>query len=108
MERRNDDMICGHFTTNDQGNLLGEVRFFGAREQVELRRVEKASNKAPDFRILAVDNERFDYGAAWRETSKDGRDYLSLKLDSGLFPAPVYLRLYETDVAGEHQLVFQR
>ncbi|MDB5575369.1 MAG: hypothetical protein JWR80_545 [Bradyrhizobium sp.] len=100
-------MICGLFTTTDRG-LTGEIRFFGAREQVELRRVEKESDKAPDYRILAVDDPRIDYGAAWCKTSKEGRDYLSLKLDSGLFPAPIYPRLYETDVAGEHELVLQR
>lgn len=103
-QERTDDMICGNFNPTDCG-YTGEIRFFGTREKVELRRIDgKDNEKAPDFRIVAADNERIEYGAAWQKTSKEGRDYISLKLNLVVAP-PVYLRLFETEVAGEYELV---
>lgn len=96
--------ICGTFTNTDQG-FTGEIRFFGTRENVVLRPIEtKDSEKAPDFRIHPADDDRIDFGAAWRKTSKEGRDYLSLKLNG--LGAPVYLRLFESETtSGEYELV---
>jgi uncharacterized protein (DUF736 family) len=97
-------MICGIFTTTERG-YTGEIRFFGAREAVELRRVEaKDNDKAPDFRIHPADDERIEFGAAWAKTSKEGRDYISLKLTPA-GGAPIYLRLFETETSGAYELV---
>ncbi|WP_266100885.1 DUF736 family protein [Sphingobium soli] len=50
-------MIRGTFTNSDRG-YTGEIRSFGVREQVELRRVEgKDNDKAPDFRIHPADDD---------------------------------------------------
>jgi uncharacterized protein (DUF736 family) len=98
-------MICGNFTTTEQG-FTGEIRFFGFLEKVELRRIEsKDSDKAPDFRIVPVDNLGIEFGAAWSKTSKEKRNYLSLKL-CPVFGQPVYLRLFETvEDPGKFELV---
>lgn len=97
-------MICGNFIPTDRG-YTGEIRFFGAREKVELVPVDgKDNDKAPDFRIVAADDGRIEYGAAWQKTSKEGRDYVSLKLNPVVAP-PVYLRLFETEAGGEYELV---
>ena len=54
-------MICGNFTSTDEG-FTGEIRFFGKREQVVLLLIEDQDNeKAPHFRIVAADDERIDY-----------------------------------------------
>ncbi len=39
--------------------------------------------QGPDYRILAGATE---FGAAWKKTSNEGRDYLSVKLDDPSFP----------------------
>jgi uncharacterized protein (DUF736 family) len=98
-------MICGNFTTTDDG-FAGEIRFFGKREQVVLRPIEGQDNeKAPDFRVVAADDERIEFGAAWRKTSKGDRDYVSFKLNPGI-GAPAYLRLFENEAAaGQYELV---
>ena len=97
-------MIRGIFITTDNG-YTGEIRFPGAREQVELRRVEgKDNDKAPDFRIHPADDDRIDFGAAWAKTSKEGRAYVSFKLTL-LGGTPVYLRLFESEPAGTYELV---
>ncbi|MFY9700322.1 MAG: DUF736 domain-containing protein, partial [Rhodoplanes sp.] len=38
-----------------------------------------------------------EFGAAWRKTSNEGREYLSVKLDDPSFPAPIYASLVEVD-----------
>lgn len=97
-------MICGNFTTTDRG-FHGEIRFFGFSEKVELLRIDgKESDRAPDFRIVAADDERVEFGPAWQNTSKAGRDYVSLKLNPVL-AAPIYLRLVETRTAGKYVLL---
>ena len=67
--------------------------------------VEKDGEKSPDFRISAG---AMDIGAAWKKTSREGRDYISVKLDDPSFPAPVYATLSETDTAGEYALIWSR
>ena len=98
-------MICGNFTHTDDG-FSGEIRFFGQREQVVLRPIEGRDNeKAPDFRIVAADDERIEFGAAWKKTSKGERDYISFKLNP-VIAQPVYLRLFPSEaVAGEYELL---
>jgi len=62
-------------------------------------------NKAPDFRILAGATE---FGAAWKKTSREGRDYLSVKLDDPSFPAPIYASLVEAEDGSGHNLIWSR
>lgn len=42
------------------------------------------NDKAPSQRLLAGD---ISFGAAWKKTSREGRDYLSVKLDDPSFAA---------------------
>ena len=56
--------------------------------------VESDNEKGPTFRILAGATE---FGAAWKKTSRDLRDYHSVKLDDPSFPAPIYASLVESE-----------
>lgn len=98
-------MIRGIFTSTDTG-YTGEIRSFGVRENVVVRPVEgKDNDKAPDFRIHPADDDRIDYGAAWKKTSKGDRGYISFKLTL-LGGTPVYLRLFENEATpGVYELV---
>lgn len=49
-----------------------------------------------------------EFGAAWKKTSREGRDYLSVKLDDPSFPAPIYASLVKADTAGEYALIWSR
>ena len=44
-----------------------------------------------------------EFGAAWKKTSGEGREYLSVKLDDPSFPAPIYATLIEADEPGDLQ-----
>ncbi len=49
-----------------------------------------------------------EFGAAWKKTSGEGREYLSVKLDDSSFPAPIYATLVETDEPGTYSLIWSR
>lgn len=65
---------------------------------------EKENDKAPDYRIFSG---AIECGAAWKKTSRDDREYLSVKLDDPSFPAPIYASLIEGE-GGEHRLIWSR
>ncbi|ESZ62278.1 hypothetical protein X728_11450 [Mesorhizobium sp. L103C120A0] len=44
----------------------------------------------------------------WQKTSREGRDYYSVKLDGPSFPAAVYASLVEADTEGDFSLIWSR
>ena len=94
----------GTFTRSDNGNFTGTVRTLSLNVKATLRSSEKDHDKAPDYRLFAG---TIECGAAWKKTSRDDREYLSIKLDDPSFPAPIYASLIEGD-NGEHRLIWSR
>ncbi|MCR5876655.1 DUF736 domain-containing protein [Phenylobacterium sp. J426] len=86
----------GTFTKSSDGSYAGSIKTLSLNvKQAQLRPIEKESDNAPDFRILANGTE---FGAAWKKTARDtNRDYLSVKLDDPSFPAPIYANLVDAD-----------
>lgn len=95
----------GTFTANSKGEFAGVIKTLTLNTKATLRPVDKDGEKSPDFRISTAD---MDIGAAWKKTSREGRDYISAKLDDPRFPAPVYATLSESDTAGEYVLIWSR
>jgi uncharacterized protein (DUF736 family) len=93
----------GTFTKTSDG-YTGTVSTLTLDAKVQVRPAEKASEKAPDFRIFAG---RAEIGAAWKKTSNEGRGYLSVKLDDPSLPAPILANLFEME-NGEHELIWSR
>ncbi|WP_106639767.1 DUF736 domain-containing protein [Allosphingosinicella vermicomposti] len=94
----------GTFTATDNGNLGGTIKTLTLNVKATLRPSDKDHDKAPDYRVFAGNVE---FGAAWKKTSREGRDYLSLKLDDPSFPAPIFATLIEGE-NGEHSLIWSR
>lgn len=94
----------GTFTTGDNGTFAGAIRTLTLNVKATIRASDKDSDKAPDYRVF---NAATEFGAAWKRTSREGRDYLSLKLDDPSFPAPIYASLVEGE-SGEHMLIWSR
>ena len=68
-------------------------------------RSKRPTNLKPrEFRLIAF---AFELGAAWAKTSKKGKPYLSVKLDSPVFVAPINCALIE-QIDGSHALVWNR
>jgi uncharacterized protein (DUF736 family) len=85
----------GTFTQTDSGDYVGAIKTLTLNvKQATFRQVEKENDKAPDFRIFAGQTE---FGAAWKKTSREDRDYLSVKLDDPSFPAPIYASLVDSE-----------
>ncbi|HRN83176.1 MAG TPA: DUF736 domain-containing protein [Hyphomicrobium sp.] len=95
----------GSFTRTDNG-FAGSVKTLTLNvKSVKFVPVESDNEKGPTFRILAGATE---FGAAWKKTSRDLRDYHSVKLDDPSFPAPIYASLVATDTEGEFALIWSR
>ena len=85
----------GTFTKDDVGNYNGAIKTLTLDvRKATFRQVEKDNDKGPDFRIFAGQTE---FGAAWKKTSREDRDYLSVKLDDPSFPAPIYASLVDAE-----------
>lgn len=67
----------GTFTKGETG-FTDAVKTLTLNVKAKFIPAEKESDKAPDFRILAG---AVEFGAAWKKTAQNGREYLSVHLD---------------------------
>ena len=76
----------GSFTQQADGSYSGSIKTLTLHVKADrLRANDKTDDKAPDFRSFSGQTE---FGAAWKKTSQQNRDYQSVKLDDPSFPAP--------------------
>jgi uncharacterized protein (DUF736 family) len=94
----------GSLTATGNG-FSGTIKTLNLNVKATVRAVERATEKGPDFRILAGS---VAFGAAWKKTSNEGRDYLSVTLDDPSFPAPIYATLIEVEGEEGHSLIWSR
>ncbi len=94
----------GTFTRSGD-TFTGSVKTLNINAKTTIKAADKASDKAPDYRVFAGSTE---FGAAWKKKSNEGRDYLSVKLDDPSFPAPIYATLVEGEEAGSYSLIWSR
>ena len=94
----------GTFTKTGE-SFTGAVKTLSINAKATIKPADKTSDKAPDYRVFAGSNVEF--GAAWKKTSNEGRDYLSVKLDDPSFPAPIYATLVEGE-DDNHVLIWSR
>ena len=94
----------GTFTKSGD-TFTGSVKTLNINAKTTIKAAEKTSDKAPDYRVFAGSVE---FGAAWKKTSGEGRDYLSVKLDDPSFSAPIYATLIEGEDAGSFGLIWSR
>lgn len=93
----------GTFTAQNDG-FTGSIRTLTLSVKTAvLRPTEKTDDRAPDYRIFAG---QIEFGAAWKKTSRENRDYLSVKLDDPSFAAPIYATLVESGEA--YSLIWSR
>lgn len=93
----------GTFTVQNDG-FTGSIRTLTLSVKTAvLRPTEKADDRAPDYRIFAG---QIEFGAAWKKTSRENREYLSVKLDDPSFAAPIYATLVESGEA--YSLIWSR
>ena len=85
----------GTFHKSEDGSYAGAIKTLNLNvKAAQLRPSDKENDKAPDYRIFSGSTE---FGAAWKKTSRENRDYLAVKLDDPSFPAPIYASLVDAD-----------
>ena len=98
----------GTFTKSGDGSsYVGTVKTVALNIKAKIAPAEKDSDKAPDYRIYAGRTE-IEFGAAWKKTSNEGREYLSVKLDDPSFPAPIYASLVVVEGTEDFALIWSR
>ena len=86
----------GSFHQAQDGSYTGAIKTLSLNvKSVVLRpEADRENDKAPDFRVFSGQTE---FGAAWKKTSRENREYLSVKLDDPSFPDPIYASLVEVE-----------
>jgi uncharacterized protein (DUF736 family) len=82
------------FQLHADGSYTGAIKTLTLNvKQAVCGAAEKDNDKSRDFRVFAGQTE---FGA-WKKTSREGRDYVSVKLDDPSFAAPIFASLVEGD-----------
>src|SRR3954471_16991960 len=92
--------------TRANGSFTGAVKTLSINAKATIKPADRTKNKAPDYRIFS--GSAVEFGAAWKKTSGEGREYLSVKLDDPSFPAPIYATLIESEEPGASSLIWSR
>lgn len=101
----------GTFTKGKDGTIEGKVVTLTINTHARFVPIEKDTDRAPDYRLTFANPDHIDVevGAAWIKTSRNERDYLSVKIDDPCFPAPLYASLVESNERpGEYVLLWSR
>lgn len=92
--------IIATFTKQENGSFRGMLASPLFNGKAAIVPIEKSGDKAPDYRVYLG---KYEFGAAWNATGKDGRSrFISVKLTPHFLPA-LSCRLVEKD--GEHVLI---
>jgi len=90
----------------DENGFTGAINTLNLTSKVRIVRTDSESDKGPSHRLFAGKTE---IGAAWAKTSKEGRPYLSAKIDDPSFHSAVYATLIEdAEAAGQFALIWSR
>jgi len=101
----------GTFTKGKDGIIEGKVATLTLNTRARFVLAEKEIDRAPDYRLTFANADHIDVevGAAWIRTSRNERDYLSVKIDDPCFPAPLFASLVESNESpGEYVLLWSR
>jgi uncharacterized protein (DUF736 family) len=123
-------MMIGKFTADEEGGgYTGELNALGLKiEDISICPVKDKRADGPDFMILGYgeppdvygidfakyppgvpipNTNTYDLGAAWKKVSKQGKPYLSVRLDGPTLPVPIHCALTEQD-DGSYHLLWRR
>ena len=94
-------------TFNKVGDsYIGQVETLLFKSQATLEPVtDKKREKSPDYRLFAGTRE---IGAAWKRTSQEGAEYLSVTIEDPAFIAPLNCRLVKSGIDDRYTLIWSR
>jgi uncharacterized protein (DUF736 family) len=93
----------------DGAGYAGNVETLTLKAKITFEPANKKSDKAPDFRVFHLtEGNSSEIGAAWKKTSKEGAEYLSVSIDDPSFPDRINCRLVKTGSEEGHTLYWER
>jgi len=98
----------GNFKKDGAG-YTGSIETLTLKAKITFEPANKKSDKAPDFRVFHIgDDFTSEIGAAWKKTSHEGAEYLSVSLDDPSFAEKINCRLVKTGSEQGHSLFWER
>lgn len=104
-------MIIGNFAYDPKADTYtGDITTLTfQRQNVHLRPVQKTVDKEPDYRVVAATaNGPVEFGAAWKRTSRDDAEYLSVAIDDPALNAPLNAAMFSAENGETAALVWNR
>ena len=97
----------GTFKKSGDTNYTGEIVTISLQKKNVRIVAEEASGieNAPSHRVFVT---KAEIGACWQKTSKEGRDYLSIKLDDPSLNAPIFASLFADEDGKIFNLIWSR
>ena len=93
----------------DGAGYSGSIETLTLKAKITFEPADRISDKAPDFRVFHIgDDFTSEIGAAWKKTSKEGAEYLSVSLDDPSFAEKLNCRLVKTGSEQGHSLFWER
>jgi uncharacterized protein (DUF736 family) len=93
----------------DGAGYAGSIRTLTLNAKITFEPADKKSDKAPDYRIFQIsDGFASEIGAAWKKTSQEGAEYLSVSIDDPSFAEKINCRLVKTGSEQGHSLFWER
>jgi uncharacterized protein (DUF736 family) len=93
----------------DGNGYAGNIETLTLRAKITFEPSNKNSDNAPDYRVFQIsDDFTSEIGAAWKKTSREGAEYLSVSIDDPSFSEKIYCRLVKTGPEQGHTLFWER
>jgi uncharacterized protein (DUF736 family) len=100
--------IIGIFKATESG-YEGTLETLSLKAKIGIEPTKKTNDNQPDYRVFQIaDGFKSDIGAAWKKTSREGSEYLSVSIDDISFSTKAYCRLVKTGVEKGHTLYWER
>jgi uncharacterized protein (DUF736 family) len=100
--------IIGIFKATKDG-YEGTLETLTLKAKLTIEPATKKNDNQPDFRVFQIaEGFKSDIGAAWKKTSREGGEYLSVSIDDISFTAKAYCRLVKTGAEKGHTLFWER
>jgi uncharacterized protein (DUF736 family) len=100
--------IIGTFNRDGEG-FSGTIETLTLKANITFEPNSKKAGNAPDFRVFQIaESFTSEIGAAWRKTSKENAEYLSVSIDDPSFAEKINCRLVKTGAEHGHTLYWER
>jgi uncharacterized protein (DUF736 family) len=105
--RRNIMANIGTFKQSGDNSYTGEIVTMSLQKKnvTVVPEAPSENENAPSHQVFI---SRAEVGAAWQKSTKEGRDYLSIKLDDPSFTAPIFASLFADDDGKTFNLIWSR